>query len=257
MSAIVIEGSVVHYETIGRGRPIIFLHGWLGSWRYWMHTMEEASASSRSYAFDFWGFGDTDRAKGRQALNDFVKQIEAFMETTGMWRVTLIGHALGAAAALKFAGLFPARVERLMAVSLPISKHAVNRKALAGGRSLFGGYRWQDYEELTGELKKTDPSVIEPSIDSLDQDDLTAILAGLSMPVMLVNGGKDPIVRPFGEEVIPPTSYNTRLIQFDDSRHFAMLEERGKFDRLIKDFLAAGDDLRALELKEEWRRRTR
>ena len=40
MSAIVIENGLVHYEVIGRGKPVIFLHGWLGSWRYWMGTME-------------------------------------------------------------------------------------------------------------------------------------------------------------------------------------------------------------------------
>ncbi len=257
MSAVIIEGSLVHYETIGRGRPVVFLHGWLGSWRYWMHTMEEICAGSRGYAFDFWGFGDTDRARGRGQINDFVKQIEAFMESVGMWRVTLVGHALGAAAALRFAGLFPTRVERIMAVSLPLTKNAVSRKAMVGGRGLFGGYRWQDYAELSEELRKTDPTVIEPSIDSLDHDDLPAILAGLNMPVMLVNGSKDPIVRPFGEEALLTAGQNTRLVQFDDSRHFPMLEERGKFDRLIKDFLAAGDDLRALELKDEWRRRTR
>jgi len=257
MSAIVIEGSLVHYETVGHGKPIVFLHGWLGSWRYWMHTMEETSSTSRSYAFDLWGFGDTDRAKGRHGLNDFVQQLEAFLDNMGMWRVSLVGHALGAAVAVRFAGLFPVRVDRIMAVSLPLSRGAVNRKALAGGRSLFGGYRWQDYEEIAGEARKTDPAVIEPSVDSLDAGNLAGVLPTLGMPVLLVHAAKDPIVRPFGEEALPASSDNTRLIQFEESRHFPMLEERGKFDRLIKDFFAAGDDLRALELKEEWRRRTR
>ncbi|HEY4724103.1 MAG TPA: alpha/beta hydrolase, partial [Anaerolineae bacterium] len=33
MSAIIIDSGLIHYEAIGRGRPLIFLHGWLGSWR--------------------------------------------------------------------------------------------------------------------------------------------------------------------------------------------------------------------------------
>jgi hypothetical protein len=36
-----------------------------------------------------------------------------------------------------------------------------------------------------------------------------------------------------------------------------MLEEANKFNRLLKDFLEAGDDLSGLMLKEEWKRRTR
>jgi hypothetical protein len=36
-----------------------------------------------------------------------------------------------------------------------------------------------------------------------------------------------------------------------------MLEERNKFNRLLKDFLDAGIDLESLTLKEEWQRRFR
>ncbi|HDN79852.1 MAG TPA: alpha/beta hydrolase, partial [Chloroflexi bacterium] len=59
MSAIVIDGGIIHYEVIGRGRPLIFIHGWLGSWRYWMGSMEELSPYFRTYALDLWGFGDS------------------------------------------------------------------------------------------------------------------------------------------------------------------------------------------------------
>jgi hypothetical protein len=36
-----------------------------------------------------------------------------------------------------------------------------------------------------------------------------------------------------------------------------MLEDSAKFTRLLQDFLDVADDLSVLELKEEWRRRTR
>jgi len=55
MSAVVLDGGIVHYEAFGRGKPILFLHGWLGSWRYWMPTMEAVSDKNRTYALDLWG----------------------------------------------------------------------------------------------------------------------------------------------------------------------------------------------------------
>jgi hypothetical protein len=36
-----------------------------------------------------------------------------------------------------------------------------------------------------------------------------------------------------------------------------MLDDAARFNRLLKDFLDVENDLKALELKEEWRRRTR
>ena len=60
MSAVVIGEGLVHYEAMGRGKPVVFIHGWLGSWRYWVPAMEEISSRHRSYALDLWGFGDSE-----------------------------------------------------------------------------------------------------------------------------------------------------------------------------------------------------
>jgi pimeloyl-ACP methyl ester carboxylesterase len=69
MSAVLLDGRTVHYEVIGRGRPIIFLHGWVGSWRYWIPAMLAAFTDFLANALDLWGFGDTartDRLKADQ-----------------------------------------------------------------------------------------------------------------------------------------------------------------------------------------------
>ena len=52
MSVIVLGSDIVHYEVLGRGRPLLFLHGWVGSWRYWIPSMQAASISYRTYALD-------------------------------------------------------------------------------------------------------------------------------------------------------------------------------------------------------------
>jgi len=48
-------------------------------------------------------------------------------------------------------------------------------------------------------------------------------------------------------------------ISLDESRHFPMLDEAAKFNRLLSDFLSlkSGEDLTNLGLKEEWKRRVR
>ena len=102
MSAIFLDREIVHYEVMGRGRPIIFLHGWVGSWRYWLPTMQAASAYYRTYAIDLWGFGDTAKQPLRYSLESQVQLINSFLDQMGIGKLVLVGHGLGAVVALLY-----------------------------------------------------------------------------------------------------------------------------------------------------------
>ena len=120
MSAITIENDLVHYEVLGRGRPVILLHGWLGSWRYWVPAMQQLSMKYRTYALDFWGFGDSGRDTRRYDFQSQVMLLDQFMEKMGISKAALIGHDLGAAVAARYATQHPDRVPRLMVVCPPL-----------------------------------------------------------------------------------------------------------------------------------------
>lgn len=143
MSAITIENDLVHYEVLGRGRPVILLHGWLGSWRYWVPAMQQLSMKYRTYALDFWGFGDSGRDTRRYDFASQVMLLDQFMEKMGISKAALIGHDLGAAVAAQYAIQHPDRVPRLMVVSPPLfwmaPKPAPATPQLAAGASPSGG----------------------------------------------------------------------------------------------------------------------
>ena len=69
MSSIVTEQGILHYESIGRGRPVILLHGWINSWDVWRDVMISLAREGqhRVYALDFWGFGDSAKAANAAA----------------------------------------------------------------------------------------------------------------------------------------------------------------------------------------------
>jgi pimeloyl-ACP methyl ester carboxylesterase len=124
MSAITIEDDLVHYEVLGRGRPVILLHSWLGSWRYWVPAMQQLSMKYRTYALDLWGFGDSGRDTKRYDFRSQVKLLEQFMEKLGITKAALIGHGLGASVVVRYALEYPDRVPRLMTVSPPLFRMA-------------------------------------------------------------------------------------------------------------------------------------
>lgn len=112
MSAIIVEGDLVHYEVLGRGKPIVLIHGWLGSWRYWLPTMQQMGIKYRCYALDLWGFGDSGKDPNRYTFEAQSNLLEEFIDRMGFPKVVLVGHGLGAALAAHFAAN-PERAERI------------------------------------------------------------------------------------------------------------------------------------------------
>jgi pimeloyl-ACP methyl ester carboxylesterase len=270
MSAVMIDGGIVHYESLGRGRPLVFVHGWLGSWRYWMATMSELSDRYRTYALDLWGFGDSDKSRPRYTLSQYVSLLGAFLDELGIQRTPVVGHALGAAVALQLALTDAKRIDRLALISLPFGERDVNGKALAAGKSTLGAGLFgapAQYSPVLNELDKTDRQAIAMSVASLSGLDLGSRLAAVRTPSLMVCGSKDPIVAPPRGQFFSAPARRTsdgkpsavRAILMTGLRHFPMLEEASQFNRLLRDFLTLDVSvptcLHALELKEEWRRR--
>ncbi|MBN1247051.1 MAG: alpha/beta hydrolase [Anaerolineae bacterium] len=262
MSAIILESSLVHYEALGRGKPLLFLHDWLGSWRYWVPVMVEMSSTYRAYALDFWGFGDSDKVATRYSVDGYVTQVEMFMDQLGLARVPVIGHGLGGLVALYFAYAHPERVEQVMTVSVPVSSEHFARSltSYGGGDNparIILGRRLKAYEEVDIEAAKTDGAAVVESVRSALRQELDAILETLDLPVLLVSGEDDPIIQTPEDGLLAQFDYNVYGYAFEGVQHYPMLEETSKFTRLLRDFLTYGDDWDKINVKDEWKRRMR
>jgi pimeloyl-ACP methyl ester carboxylesterase len=262
MSAVILQDEIVHYEVLGRGRPLFFLHGWVGSWRYWIPSMQAASISYRTYALDFWGFGDSAKNPAKYGIYQQVSLLNDFLEKMGIGKIALVGHGLGAVVALIFTAQYPASVDRVMAISLPMADGTFNPRLHSESPAdlaewLFG--RLPAADAARAEASKTDAQAIVSSFENLDHMNWGELSAQVAAPCLFVHGSNDPAVtapRPEDLGFLPEQAHQ---ISFEQSGHFPMLDEASKFNRLMADFLAlsSGESPRQLQLKEEWKRRVR
>jgi len=262
LSALIVEDEVVHYEVLGRGRPLIFVHGWLGSWRYWIPTMQALSSEYRTYALDLWGFGDSAKVSDRYALEPQAELLARFMDQLGILKAAFVGHGLGGAVLLRFARLHPELADRVMAVSVPLRSASLNSRMLNNSAAsllewLLG--KGPAAEPIIREAAKAAPQALEATVRAVMESEPHTELAALTTPYLLVYGEKDPLVAPPEDNWRAGLSGNVHSLGLEDSRHFPMLDEAAKFNRLLVDFLAlkSGESLGDLELKEEWKRRVR
>lgn len=272
MSAIHIDSRLVHYEVVGRrGAPVIFLHSWLGSWRYWLPTMEHASERYRTFAIDFWGFGESDRRDGAFSIAEYVDLVICFMNQLGIARASLVGHGLGGMVALRVASQYPDRVSRLMIVSAPIQGSQIQNHVRPGALSrLFGRTApsniWTrlmrqlnvDYPQILNEIiEDTDSlseTVVQRVIESVVATDLREDLERLETPLLAVFGEKDAIVSSDQARFLHDDHASMQqVIKLPRSNHFPFLDQPNVFNRLLMDFQASNGT--QVEIKTEWRRR--
>lgn len=272
MSAIHIDNRLVHYEVVGRrGAPVIFLHSWLGSWRYWLPTMEHAAERYRTFAIDFWGFGESDRRDGAFSIAEYVDLVMRFMNQLGIAKASVVGHGLGGMVALRAASQHPDRFTRLMIVSTPIQGSQIQNHIRPSALSrLFNrvapGNVWTrlmrqlnvDYPQILNEIiEDTDSlseTVVQRVIASVAETDLRGDLERLETPLLAVFGEKDAIVSPDQARFLHDDHASMQqVIKLPRSNHFPFLDQPNVFNRLLMDFQESKGT--QVEIKTEWRRR--
>jgi pimeloyl-ACP methyl ester carboxylesterase len=263
MSIATVNNQLIHYEALGRGQPLLFVHGWLGSWRYWWPSMQALSAGQRSFAIDLWGFGDSSKTPSLYNLPSYVKMIEQFIDKMGVVQpITLIGHSLGAAVALRYTKKNPDMVKKLVAVALPLQGESINPRLTNSAPDSFVSKvlgKSNNFAEVDSELRKTDPQAMNQLAKEVGSNNFLQEVAECPRPVLLVYGGQDQVVQ------MPPNHYdqlqnsgnNRFFVPLDDCNHFPMLQEKAKFNRLLLDFIHADDSVTEFAPKDYWQRRVR
>lgn len=262
MSVVNLQNEVVHFEVMGRSRPILFLHGWVGSWRYWVPSMQAASTGYRAYALDLWGFGHTAWNARQYSLNGQAALLGSFLDAMGIGRIALVGHGLGAGVALAYASKYPELVDRLMLTSLPLDGNSIPTRLRAAPVAELVDWlldKQAALEPARLEALRADPSAIRTSLEDLSLVNPLALIQKLTTPCLLVHGQLDPVTPAPGVEEWGQLPERAHAVVLEQSGHFPMLDETNKFNRLLGDFLslASGESPRQLQLKEEWKRRVR
>lgn len=262
MSAIVIQNKIVHYEVLGRGRPIVLLHSWVGSWRDWMLTMQAASSSYRSYAIDLWGYGDSGRHSPSYSIRSQSDLVAAFLDSLGIAKIALVGHGLGALVAIRLAQTRPQHVDRLLLVGLPVNRDSVSQRLERSSPEEISSWLLDGVpgsEALQLEARKADPLAIRQGLKNLESFEALKRLAEIEQPCLLVYNRDDPVVRYPDPVQVAGSLKFTHHILLEGSGHHPMIREAGRFSRLVADFLSLGADESpaVLKLKDEWKRRFR
>ncbi len=103
----------IHYQIIGKGKPIVLLHGWAFHSGIWAKLVAAAQEHYQLHLIDMPGFGLSQRLIFSSSLQENIKLLLPYLPP----KAAYLGWSMGGLLALQVALSYPDRVSHLLLVN--------------------------------------------------------------------------------------------------------------------------------------------
>jgi non-heme chloroperoxidase len=220
------DGTELYYKDWGKGRPVVFSHGWPLSSDAWEDQMMFlAERGFRTIAHDRRGHGHSSQPWGGNEMDTYADDLAAVLDKLDVREATLIGHSTGGGEVARYIGRHgTGRVARAVLMSAvpplmlktdknpegtPLAVFDELRAAVAADRSQF----WKDFSapffganrpgakvsdgvreqfwrvSMQGSLKAE-----YDCVKAFSETDFTEDLKKFNVPTLILHGDDDQIV---------------------------------------------------------------
>ena len=267
-----VNGISIHYEEVGQGLPLVFVHEFAGDAQSWLPQMRFFGRRYRAIAYNARGYPPSDVPKDVAAYSQeqAAEDIRGVLDALGIARAHVCGLSMGGYATLHFGLRHPGRALSLVVAGAGYGSVAAERDrfrqdsdatvkrfeadGMAKVAALYarGPTRvqfidkdpvgWQEFHDKLAAgsaeghaLTMRGVQMKRPSIFELEAE-----MRKLEVPTLIVTGDEDdPCLEPaiFMKRAIRSSG----LVVLPKSGHTINLEEPDAFNRAVLDFLTAVD----------------
>lgn len=252
-----VDGAEVAYAQQGRLAlpPLVLLHGWAASHKFWKYAFSAFSPRWRVIAPDMVGFGISEKPDRDYSVEGLTAWLGKFLDALNLDRVALVGHSMGATISLMYAIGHPERIQKLGVVNpLVVGATAFNsrtRLCMAPGirRLLFLGSRlstvrrWvtKDFSyvaaydaDLSADVVRGTYQSTFDSLLSARKVDLRPRLPQLAVETLAIGTDRDQLIAPDQVDLVP-AHRRERILE---TGHIPMIERPAEFNRILNEFLS-------------------
>jgi pimeloyl-ACP methyl ester carboxylesterase len=204
------DGATLAYDVVGRGHPMVLVHGITESSASWEPLVDPLAASHEVVLVDLRGHGSSER-RAPYDLGTMSADLRRVVEASGAGDgAVLVGHSLGGAVVSAYAAAFPCRA--VVNVDQPLALAGFQaglrqlEPMLRGSEAEFQAAVTAVFESMRGELqgeqadriahlRQADQEVVlgiwatvlESSAEDLDAV-VAAVAAGITVPYLSLHG---------------------------------------------------------------------
>ena len=262
----------LYYQDLGKGQPVVLIHGWPLSHRTWEAQVNALTAAGyRCIAYDRRGFGDSGRPAGGYDYDTFAADLNDLMTQRDLRNAVLAGFSMGGGEVARYVGRYGSdRIAKTMLLGAvppfllktPDNPAGVDRAVfdgmIAGVKKdrigFLAEFLINFYNADTGSTAVgadlipfskwiawgASPVATQECIVAFGTTDFRKDLAAIAVPTLIVHGDADRIV-PFGisgkrsHEMIA----GSRLEVLTGAPHGFAATHAEQLNALMLDFLGA------------------
>lgn len=263
MKQVSFKDKKVFYRVVGKGKPVMLVHGFAEDGSLWNYQIEKLKQNFQVIIPDLPGSGASEMIEGKLSISDYADAIKSIVDVEirkDEIAFTIIGHSMGGYIALAFAEKYP---ELLNGIGLFhstsfadddqkkdmrnkgidfIKKNGAETFLKNTAQNLFSKKTTQENPHLIEKLitlsKNLTPGVLIQYYEAMrDRPDHSSILKYFAKPVLFIQGFYDnavPLPSGLEQSHIPAVSYFKIL---KDSGHMGMWEDEQDSTIFMENFL--------------------
>jgi pimeloyl-ACP methyl ester carboxylesterase len=247
---IIVNGLLVHYNSVGEGRVVLVLHGWGDDSSNWQKFQKELSRTYKVITLDLPGFGASNAPKEAWKLEDYAKFLQAFLKKLAITNAyAIVGHSNGGAIAIKSLATQTLTADKLVLLgSAGIrgeykGRHKMLRYITKAGKGLTAPLPTNIKKSLRQKVYKavgSDMLVAEhmqETFKNIVEDDVREDAQKITTPTLLMYGEHDTDTPPRYGKIFQECIKGSGLEIIPDAGHFVYQDQPEVTEKLIKEFL--------------------
>jgi pimeloyl-ACP methyl ester carboxylesterase len=258
------DGTTFAYVDAGSGSPILLLHGWSSSWRWFERNIPALSRNHRVLALDFRGHGSSEKTESGHTMDQYARDVHDFVAGMGLDGVLMAGWSMGSivlwsyvlqfgrgqASGMVFVGqsasdlITPEYEHGIMTMddladwihTLQSDREPMvreNMRLMVGREPTPAEHDW-----MTADYLRCPAHIATVALYSQTVTDVSAAFAQIDFPTQ-VHFGVDPKMYKLDHgEYLASRIRGAELVVFEQSGHVPMWEEPERFVAEIERFAA-------------------
>ncbi|WP_353652048.1 alpha/beta hydrolase [Bacillus sp. AFS001701] len=248
------------FKDQGKGKPIVLIHGFMGSHAYWEKVIPKLAEDFRVIAIDLPGHGDSTSIKEEHSIEDYADMLKDLLDQLNINQVTLFGHSLGGYITLAFAERYSNYLNGFSLIhstAYPDSEEAKKgRMANAekvkneGVKNVVDGlipklFSPKNIQKNSSEIdiakqigyKTSVDGTVKALISMKNRPDRNHVLNDTNLPVLLLAGKDDQIIPP--EKTFSVQKENIKTSTLNNAGHMSMYESPEELVNEMKGYLSS------------------